>query len=126
MIRKCILYERACVVRKDGPAGVIFYNPPRIVGVRPFLNFAAPEAENAEHYQSECRLALLAYAAFPNAYWNSAAELREVRGERRVGLFPAFVSEEQSPDRPHPAEEWGDFPSFARPQWGSAKNREKM
>ena len=79
-IRKCILYARASVVRKNGPPGVIFYDLPRILGVRPYLNFAAPDAKNTDHYQSACRMGLLAYAAFPNAYWGSASELRSVDG----------------------------------------------
>ena len=77
-------------MRKDGPSGVIFYDPPRIVGVRPYLNFAAHDAKNTDHYISACRMALLAYAAFPNAYWDSATELRVLDGGEVRGSILIF------------------------------------
>ena len=43
-LRKHSLFYRASVVRKDGPSGVIFYDRPRIVAVRPYLSFSPRDA----------------------------------------------------------------------------------
>ena len=46
-------------------------------------------------------------------------------GGKCVDLFSSFVSGGPSADRPNPAEDWSDCPSFARAQWASAKKREE-
>ena len=123
-MRKCSLFEWVDVAQQDSPRGVHFHNPPRIVEIKPYLNFAAPDAKNVEHYQSAFRFGLLAYVAFPNSEWRTVSELMGLPGATCEALLSAFVSDAPRPSLPPPAEQWGECPSFLRSKWEAEKAKE--
>ena len=123
-MRTCSLCEWADVTQKDIARCVHSHNPARVVEIKPCLNFSAPEAKRVEHYQSACRIGILAYAAFPNSEWRTASELIGVPGATCEASFAAFVSDEPRTAIPTPTEQWGVFPSFLRSKWGSSKARD--
>ena len=123
-VEKCSLFEWLCAVFEKRGAVRRWCSPPRIVQFLPYLNFSATEAKNIGHYESACRLALLAYVAFPNSVWRTSAELMLLPWPQCVSLFASFASKNLRESLPEPLSQWGDCPEFIQPQWVAAKKRE--
>ena len=124
-LAKCSLFERASVVNEGSGVGWRqWFSPPRIVRFAPYLNFSAPDSKNVAHFESACRLALLAYAAFPNSVWGTADELRLLPGAQCVAICTAFASRGARDKLPEPRAQWNECPEFIKSQWAAAKKRE--
>ena len=87
-----------------GPKGEAqFVSVARVVKVSPYLNFLKPAGGDLSTYFSACRLALLAYCAFPNRAWSSAGELFDRQrhfDERAEALWLEFVHAARAAPRP--------------------------
>ena len=95
--------------------------------VTPHLNFcaASKDAEKYYYYES-CRMALLAYVAFPNAVWGTSYELMNtISDETAERILRAFAADEPRSDLPPQARPWSDCPAFLRAKWNGAKDQER-
>ena len=121
-LRTCSLFAWVAAARLDAARGVRIRHPARIFEIKQYLNFPSPGEKNVDHYQSECRLGLLAYA-FRKSERLDASELRELPGAACDSSFAAFVSGNPRAALYPPKKQWGVSHSFLRAQRGSAQAR---
>ena len=99
----------------------------RAVGITPYMNFARASGGDRKDYFASFRMAMLAFAAFPNSLCETAPDLPDdtlMINETAEATLEMFVTEEKRRLLPAPLDQWSSRPTFVRSQWVRAKANE--